>query len=79
MFDPNIKVIAFDIDPLKLACARQNAQVYGVADKIEFIEGDCLELMKDYQADAIFLSPPWGGPGYQRQELFDIESMPIAG
>ena len=25
------------------------------------------------QADAIFMSPPWGGPGYARDGLFDLE------
>ena len=33
-------VIAIDIDPHKIALARHNAAVYGVADRIEFIVGD---------------------------------------
>ena len=37
-------VIAIDIDPVKLECARHNAEVYGVADKIEFIQGDFMQL-----------------------------------
>lgn len=30
-------------------------------------------------ADAVFLSPPWGGPQYLRQQVFDIDRMPISG
>jgi trimethylguanosine synthase len=37
-------VIAIDIDPVKLHCARENAKIYGVEDRIEFILGDFFEL-----------------------------------
>lgn len=40
------RVIAIDMDPVKLACARQNAAVYGVADRIEFILGDFMVLSR---------------------------------
>ena len=33
------KVIAIDIDPTKIHAARQNARIYGVENKIEFIIG----------------------------------------
>lgn len=32
-------VIAIDIDPKKIEMAKQNARVYGVEDRIEFIQG----------------------------------------
>ena len=32
-------VIAIDIDPKKIEMAKQNARVYGVDDRIEFIQG----------------------------------------
>ena len=38
------RVIAIDLDPVRLSCARHNAHVYGVADRIEFILGDFLLL-----------------------------------
>ena len=38
-------VIAIDIDPVKIACARRNAELYGVDDRIEFIVGDYLTLV----------------------------------
>lgn len=37
-------VIAIDIDPVKLHCARNNARIYGVEDRIEFIQGSFFEL-----------------------------------
>lgn len=37
-------VIAIDIDPVKLYCARNNAKIYGVEHKIDFILGDFFEL-----------------------------------
>ncbi|KAF1647022.1 Trimethylguanosine synthase, partial [Eudyptes chrysocome] len=69
------RVIAIDIDPEKLSLARNNAEVYGVADQIEFVCGDFMVLAADLQADVVFLSPPWGGPDYATAEIFDIQTM----
>lgn len=68
-------VIAIDIDPEKLSLARNNAEVYGVADQIEFVCGDFMVLAADLKADVVFLSPPWGGPDYATAEIFDIQTM----
>ncbi|XP_042642266.1 trimethylguanosine synthase isoform X2 [Tyto alba] len=69
------RVIAIDIDPEKLSLARNNAEVYGVADQIEFVCGDFMVLAADLQADVVFLSPPWGGPDYATAEIFDVQTM----
>ncbi len=69
------RVVAIEIDPVRLACARHNARVYGVEDRIDFILGDFVSLAPRLQADVIFLSPPWGGPEYVNAEVFDIRSM----
>nr|XP_009936031.1 PREDICTED: trimethylguanosine synthase [Opisthocomus hoazin] len=69
------RVIAIDIDPEKLSLARNNAEVYGVADQIEFVCGDFMVLAADLQADVVFLSPPWGGPDYATAEIFNIQTM----
>ncbi|KAJ1954718.1 RNA trimethylguanosine synthase activity protein, partial [Dispira parvispora] len=61
------RVIAIDIDPQRLECAKHNAEVYGVADKIEFILGDFFDLASRLSADVVFLSPPWGGPEYNQE------------
>ncbi|XP_049874551.1 trimethylguanosine synthase [Pectinophora gossypiella] len=69
------KVIAIDIDPVKIEMARHNATVYGVADRIDFIVGDFFELAPRMKADMVFLSPPWGGPKYSENYKYDIETM----
>ncbi|TDL26500.1 S-adenosyl-L-methionine-dependent methyltransferase [Rickenella mellea] len=66
------RVIALDTSPVRLALARHNAAVYGVADRIEFILADYLDFARSYinrspssrRIDVVFLSPPWGGPAY---------------
>lgn len=72
-------VIALDTSITRLRLARHNAQIYGVADRIEFIQADYLSFVKSYTSnfsssssgnshgrkiDVVFLSPPWGGPSY---------------
>ncbi|KAE9545642.1 hypothetical protein AGLY_001185 [Aphis glycines] len=52
------KVIAVDIDPNKIRMARHNAEIYGVADKIEFIVGDIFLIYPKLKADVVFMSPP---------------------
>eukprot|EP00897_Mesotaenium_endlicherianum_P007172 jgi/Mesen1/6483/ME000331S05597 len=68
-------VIAVDIDPARLALARHNAEVYGVAHRIEFVLGDFTRLAPCLKADVVFLSPPWGGPEYIEVEKYDIQTM----
>ena len=46
--------------------AKHNAEVYGVADHIDFIVGDFMQLADKLVADVVFLSPPWGGPQYMK-------------
>ncbi|KAH9498364.1 hypothetical protein Btru_008095 [Bulinus truncatus] len=69
------KVVAIDIDKTKLELARHNAEVYGVADRIEFIHGDYLQLAPSLKADVVFLSPPWGGPEYLNKDVYDLDEM----
>lgn len=66
-------VIAIDIDPKKIEMAKQNARVYGVEDRIEFIQGDFMKLAPTLTADVVYLSPPWGGPSYGAIDVFDLE------
>ena len=69
------RVIAIDIDRVKITLAHHNASVYGVEDRIEFIVGDYMKLIPHLKADVVFLSPPWGGPDYVSAEVFDIKTM----
>lgn len=70
-----LSVLAIDIDPVRLDLARHNAVVYGVADRIDFLQGDFLQLASRLRGDVVFLSPPWGGPDYLTAEVFDIKTM----
>lgn len=66
------RVIALDTSPTRLALARHNAAVYGVAEHIEFVLADFVSFARAHAArpragrtiDVVFLSPPWGGPAY---------------
>lgn len=72
-----IKVIAIDIDEQKICFAKHNANIYGVDHRIEFIVADYLLLAKTgaLKADAVFLSPPWGGPQYLKKDKFSLDMM----
>uniref|UniRef100_A0AC35TFK9 Trimethylguanosine synthase n=1 Tax=Rhabditophanes sp. KR3021 TaxID=114890 RepID=A0AC35TFK9_9BILA len=83
-------VYAIELDPTRLKCARRNAEIYGVADKIEFIFGDYFKIIQSmidsrkdrtnkglgnpFPIDAILLSPPWGGPEYLQKSEFDVQN-----
>ncbi|KAI8086364.1 RNA cap guanine-N2 methyltransferase-domain-containing protein [Halteromyces radiatus] len=69
------RVIAIDIDPVKLKCAQHNAKIYGVEDRIEFILGSFYDLAPFLKADVVFLSPPWGGPSYLQEKVYNLKTM----
>jgi trimethylguanosine synthase len=53
-------------DEKTLACAKHNAEVYGVAKKIFWLHGDIFKVLPDKLKAAqrkavVFGSPPWGG------------------
>lgn len=67
------RVYAIEKDAATLECARRNAEIYGVHDKITWFLGDCFELLGTgdkavgglrelvSEYGVIFGSPPWGG------------------
>lgn len=55
--------------------ARHNAELYGVADRIQFIIGDYFTLAPTLKADVIFLSPPWGGPDLMNLEEYKLSYL----
>jgi trimethylguanosine synthase len=60
------QIFAIEKDPKALACAKHNAEVYGVAKKIWWIEEDVFKVfakqLKAVKKSAVvFASPPWGG------------------
>lgn len=61
----------------RIAMAMNNAEVYGVKQYIDFIHGDVYEILPTLNTcitpiDAIFMSPPWGGPDYKGCDFFDV-------
>ena len=60
------RVFAIEQDPQKIKCAKHNAEIYNVAGKIWWIQGDCFDILKKRfskmgKEAVIFASPPWGG------------------
>lgn len=69
-------MIAIDIDPVRIQLTHNNAKIYGVEDKIEFINGDFLRLAPTLTGDVVFLSPPWGGPDYKKRgKIYDLNNI----
>lgn len=50
------RVIATDLDPRALACARENVQRLGLADRIEVVQAD---LFPEGRAALVVCNPPW--------------------
>lgn len=85
------RIIAIERDPSTLACAQHNAELYEVdpsiitwihADSFEYLDllhNRTDELHPDLRIDmsntVLFASPPWGGPGYTTDEVFDLSNM----
>jgi len=64
-----VKVVATDINPAALECARANAVAHGVADNIDFRFGDLFEPVTGERFDLVIFNPPYLPVG--REEAFD--------
>jgi release factor glutamine methyltransferase len=53
------RIIAVDINPAAVRCARINALLNGVEDKIDVLLGDLFEPVEDRRFDAILFNPPY--------------------
>jgi trimethylguanosine synthase len=75
------QILAIEKDPSVIACAQHNAAIYGVADQITWINDDCFSYLNTHSSfidpskTVVFASPPWGGPGYASDQVFDLSSM----
>lgn len=67
-------VVAVDNDRLRITLAEHNARVRGVARAVSFIHANFMDGIA-VDADVVFMSPPWGGLGYDRSTPFDPESL----
>jgi trimethylguanosine synthase len=74
------RVYAIEKNEATLRCAQHNAKIYGVADRITWLKGDCFQLLGLDGSDSdmartwrtmvstygvVFASPPWGGGSCQ--------------
>lgn len=76
------RVYGIEKDPAVLQCAKHNAKVYGVENKITWFQGDCFEILKAQLKDlapysVLFASPPWGGKFLL--SFFLLPSFPASG
>ena len=77
-------LILLDFDPQKCEYCLHNSQIYGVDQNIQVVNKDFLELkIEDIQypanrpskIDVVFMSPPWGGTGYNLMEEYKLEYL----
>ncbi|MCS7131477.1 MAG: class I SAM-dependent methyltransferase, partial [Hadesarchaea archaeon] len=52
-------VVATDVNPAALRCARENALAHGVADRIDFRLGDLFEPVRGEKFDLVVFNPPY--------------------
>ncbi|MFO0714808.1 MAG: methyltransferase [Sandaracinus sp.] len=72
------EVVACELVPARLAMARHNARLYGVEERIRFVEGDARALLRAERFDAIVVDPPWGGRDYDRSRMV-LSDVPLVG
>ena len=73
-------VFGIEKDRTTLECAKHNAVIYGVNNKIWWIEGNAFSVLQNQlktraASAVVFASPPWGGPNYNETDIFDLAQM----
>lgn len=53
------KVVAVDINPEAVRCARINALIHGLEDRIEVVHGDLFEPLGSSRFDVVLFNPPY--------------------
>lgn len=72
------EVTAIDLDPARIAEARHNARLYGVAERVRFLAGDARALVPGLAADILFIDPPWAdASGRYDKRRTTRESLPL--
>ena len=69
------RVISLESSPRKLRMARLNARIYGVEDKITFINANFMEYCFPWgvEVDAVYLGPNWGD--YSTEGIYSLKSI----
>lgn len=72
------KVYGCEIDDTKIQYWQNNCKIYDVTN-YKILNKDYLESTSadfdNSHIDAVFLSPPWGGPGYLKMEKYSFDYM----
>lgn len=58
--DADFFAVGSDIDPVALNLARNNAQLAGVADRIEFVTKDLKDFIPEKERGTLITNPPYG-------------------
>ena len=58
--DLDFKIYGYDIDPESIEIAKENAEISGVADYIDFAVADATEFKSDEEYGFIVTNPPYG-------------------
>ncbi len=58
--DANFFAVGSDIDPQALALAKQNAEIAGVAEYIEFVNKDLHDFIPERERGTLITNPPYG-------------------
>ena len=58
--DLDFKIYGYDIDPESIEIAKENAEIAGVADYIDFAVADATEFKSDEECGFIVTNPPYG-------------------
>ncbi len=70
--DANFFAVGSDIDPAALALARQNAEIAGVAEYIEFRQQDLCDFKVERERGTLITNPPYGERLLNVKEAEDI-------
>jgi len=70
-------VVAVDINPTAVRCARINALLHGVEDKVEALHGDLFEPVAGRRFDLILFNPPYlpGAPRTTFEQALRSEGL----
>lgn len=69
------QVVSIEIVKERSEMAAHNAKIYGLKDQITFVSGNTLELWKQFDFDAAYFDPAWGGVGYERFKSLNFSSL----
>lgn len=70
-------VQSIEIDQSRHGMAKNNANVYGVSQRITYLHDNIFDALPHLKADAIFLDPPWGWPSRKKMVSYALNEFPI--